>query len=145
MPRKRISKRTLEWVKIRVHEYDVTLTKIIPRDIKSGSNAVREEIFHLMFNRECLQNDFQKYGTEGKLALFWQRVQTLDGILVARRDMILKGYPPDYYRSQRKRLKMPREYWWWYLDELESAELPEWVIAKSEVKHGAWRGTEMDE
>ncbi|MBI1925257.1 hypothetical protein HYR99_13530 [Candidatus Poribacteria bacterium] len=124
MRRKKISKRALDWVKRRVHEYDVTLTKIIPRDIERGSDTVREEIFHLMFNRECLHNDFQKYDAVGELFPLWQRMQKLDALLVVRREMILTGYPVEYYRSQRERLKMPKAYWWWYLDELESAELP---------------------
>jgi len=123
MPRK-ISKRHLESMKQQVHEYDVTLTRIIPRDIKHGSDVVGEEIFFLLYNRETLEKDFQKFGAEGELASLWQQVQELDALLLAQREVIVNAFHRDYYRSERERLKMPKAYWWWYLDELESVELP---------------------
>ena len=127
----RIGKRHLEAVKQQLHEYDVTLTKIIPRDIEHDNDTLREEIFHLLTNRDWLEEQFKQHGITRTLAPLWQQVQELDRLLMKQREMILEAYSPDYYRFQRKRLKMPREYWWWYLDELEPAELPGWMMAES--------------
>ena len=121
MPRK-ISKRNLESVKQQVREYDVTLTRIIPRDIAHGSDVVGEEIFFLLYNRETLEKDFQRFGTAGELVLLWRRVQELDSLLLSQREAMVDAFHRDYYRSERERLKMPREYWWWYLDESEPAK-----------------------
>jgi len=118
-------KRPLHVVECQLHEYELTLTKIIPRDIKRGNETVGEEIFHLLFTREWLEVQFQKHGIEGKVFPLWQRLQELDQILIVQREAIVNAYTPEYYRYQRKRLKMPQAYWWWYLDELEAVELPE--------------------
>ncbi|MBI1925259.1 hypothetical protein HYR99_13540 [Candidatus Poribacteria bacterium] len=135
MPRT-ISKRNLESVKQQVHEYDVTLTKIIPRDIECENDVVGEEIFFLLYNRETLEKDFQKFGIEGELAFLWQQVQELDALLLAQREVIVNAFHRDYYKRERERLKMPRAYWWWYLDELESVELPGGAMAGSKLEMG---------
>lgn len=111
-------------VKEQLHEYEVTLTRIIPRDIEHGNDTVREEIFHLLFDREWLEVQLQKHGVENESLPLWQRLQELDRILIAQREAIVNAYTLEYYHYQRERLKMPRECWWWYLDELESVELP---------------------
>ena len=117
--RQKIGKRALDWLERNLKGYEVTLTKIIPRDIAHGSDAIGEEIFYLLYVREELAEDFQKYGWDGKLSHFWQRLQELDQILIAQREAIVDAFHRDYYRSERERLKMPRAYWWWYLDELD--------------------------
>lgn len=132
----RIGKRQLEALQQQLHEYDVTLTKIIPRDIEHGNDTVREEIFHLLTNRDWIEKQFKKHGVTRALAPLRQQVQELDRLLIEQREMILEAYSPDYYRYQRERLKTPPEYWWWYLDDLEAARLPEWVMAESTVGHG---------
>ncbi len=129
-------KRPLPTVEKQLREYELTLTKIIPRDIEQGHETVGEEIFHLLFDREWLQVQLQKHGVEGEALTLWQRLQELDQILIAQREAIVNAYTPEYYRYQRERLKMPPEYWWWYLDDLEAAQLPEWVMAGSSVGHG---------
>ena len=58
----------------------MTLTIIIPRDIERGSDVAGEEIFFLLYNRETLEKDFQKFATEGELTPLWQRVQELDAL-----------------------------------------------------------------
>lgn len=87
----------------------------------------------LMFQRDMLEKDLQQYGERGELAPIWQRVHELDRILIEQRWMVL-DHARDYYEHERERLRMPRGYWWWYLDEVEAAKLPEWVIAASGVK-----------
>jgi hypothetical protein len=131
MRRRKIGKRALDWLERNLKGYEVTLTRIIPRDIEHENDAVGEEIFYLLYVREELEKDFQQYGWDDELSHIWQRLHELDQILIAQRDTIVDAYHPDYYRSQRERLKMPPEYWWWYLDDLEAAELPEWVMAES--------------
>ena len=131
MRRHKIGKRTLDQLERNLKGYDITLTKIIPRDIEHGSDAVGEEIFYLFYVREELEKDFQKYGWDDELRHIWQRLHELDQILFAQREEVVDAFHSDYYRSERERLKMPPEYWWWYLDELESAKLPEWVVAES--------------
>jgi hypothetical protein len=129
-------KRPFHVVESELREYELTLTKIIPRDIEQGNETVGEEIFHLLFTREWLEVQLQKHGTEGKAFSLWLRLQELDQILVAQREAIVEGFHPDYYRSERERLKMPRQYWWWYLDDLETAQLPEWVMTGSYMRSG---------
>lgn len=108
----RIGKRQLEAIRQQLHEYDVTLTKIILRDIEHGNDTVREEIFHLLTNRNWLEKQFRKHGVTKALAPLWQRMQELDHLLKQQREMVLDAYSSDYYRYQRERLKMPRECWW---------------------------------
>jgi len=45
----------------------------------------------------------------------------------------------DYYTRERERLDIPQSYWWWYLDELEAEELPEWVTDARAIssEHGS--------
>ena len=126
----RIGKLQLKNIQQQVHEYNVTLTKIIPMDIGHGNDTVHEEISHLFTNRVWLHEQFASLGTNGKMAPFWQQVQELDKILIKQRWMIL-DHALDYYKYERQRLKMPKAYWWWYLDELESGEFPEWVMPEA--------------
>ena len=119
-----IGKLQLKNIEQQVHEYNVTLTKIIPMEIEHGNDTVHEEISHLLTNRVWLHEQFASLGTNGKMDPFWQQVQQLDKILIKQRRMIL-DHADDYYKQERKRLKMPKAYWWWYLDELESPELSE--------------------
>ncbi len=121
--KRKIGKRTLDWLKRNLHGYEVTLTKIIPRDIENESDTVREEIFYLLYVREELEKDYQKYGWDGELSPFWQRLKKNDQILIAKREAIVTAYTPEYYRYQRERLKVPKAYWWWHLDELEAFKL----------------------
>lgn len=136
MRRRKIGKRALDWLERNLKGYEVTLTRIIPRDIERGNDAVGEEIFYLLYVREELEKDFQKYGWNSELNYIWQRLQELDEILIAQREAIVNAYTPEYYRYQRERLKMPPEYWWWYLDDLEAAKLPKWVMAESSMERG---------
>lgn len=122
--KRKIGKRTLDWLKHNLQGYEVTLTKIIPRDIENKSDAVGEEIFYLLYVREELEKDFQEYGWDDELNGLWQRLKKLDVRLVAQREKIIDAFHRDYYKQERERLRMPREYWWWYLDELESVALP---------------------
>ncbi len=136
MRRRKIGKRALDWLERNLKGYEVTLTKILPRDIEHGSDAVGEEIFYLLYTREELEKDFQKYGWDSELSRIWQRLHELDPILIARRKAIVDAFHCNYYRSERERLKMPRAYWWWYLDELESVELPRGAMAGSKLEMG---------
>ena len=129
MKKQRATKKRVEALEEQVFQYEVTLTKIIPREIAQHSDTLTEEIGILLFQRDWLEQEFQHDGTDGALAPLWQRVQELDKIFIKQRWMILHhGY--DYYHRERERLKIPQAYWWWYLDELESAKLPDWVMAE---------------
>jgi hypothetical protein len=130
MKKRRLTKKDLKDLQEQVFQYEVTLTKIVPREIAHQNDTLTEEIDILLFQRDSLEKEFQQYGTEGIIAPIWQRVQELDKVLVEQRWMIL-DHARDYYEQTRERLKTPPEYWWWYLDDLESAKLPEWVMAGS--------------
>ncbi len=136
----RIGKLHLKNIEQQVHEYNVTLTKIIPMDIEHGNDTIHEEIYHLLTNRGGLHEQFASLGTNGKMDPFWQQVQELDKILIKQRWMILDVVDVyDYYTRERERLDIPQSYWWWYLDELEAEELPEWVTDARAIssEHGS--------
>jgi len=135
MKKQRVTKKRLEELEEQVFQYEVTLTKIIPREIAQHSDTLTEEIGILLFQRDWLEKEFQHDGMGGALSPFWHQVQELDNIFIKQRWMILH-HAYDYYKRERERLKMPREYWWWYLDELESAELPGWARAGSKLEMG---------
>jgi hypothetical protein len=120
--KKKLTKKKLEDLQKQVFQYEVTLTKILPREIAHQNDTLTEEIGILMFQRDCLEEEFQHYGPNGALASIREQVQELDKTLIKQRWMILH-YAYDYYKYERERLKMSQAYWWWYLDELESAEL----------------------
>jgi hypothetical protein len=120
-------KRPLEAVKRQVREYEVTLTEILPRSLRDGDDTLSEEIAALLFNREWLEEQLEKHGKEGAAAVLWQRVQELDGVLISQHQMILEAYPR--YLSERRRLRIPQKYWWWYLDEIETAKSQELAVA----------------
>jgi hypothetical protein len=135
MKKQRVTKKRLEELEEQVFQYEVTLTKIIPREIAQHSDTLTEEIGILLFQRDWLEKEFQHDGTDGALSPFWHQVQELDNIFIKQRWMILH-HAYDYYKRERERLKMPRVYWWWYLDELESVELPGGAMARSKLEMG---------
>lgn len=135
MKKQRRTKKKLEDLWEQASQYEVTLTKILPREIAHQNDTLTEEIGILLFQRDGLKKEFQQYGTGGAIAPIWRQVQELDKILIKQRWLIL-NYASDYYKRERERLKTPPEYWWWHLDELESVELPEWVAAEINAKEG---------
>ncbi len=130
MNKHRLTRKRVEDLQEQVLQYEVTLTKIIPREVARQNDTLTEEIGVLMFQREWLEKDLRQYGAREELAPIQQRVKELDRILIEQRWMIL-DHARAYYEHERERLRMPREYWWWYLDDLEAAQLPEWVMARS--------------
>ena len=84
----------------------------------------------MLFQRDSLEKEFEQHGTKKGFIPIWERVQELDKILFDQRWMIF-DHAHNYYKQTRERLKMLPEYWWWYLDELESAKLPEWIMAET--------------
>jgi len=130
MTKRKLTKKRLEELQKQAFQYEVTLTKIIPREIAHQNNTLTEEIGILMFQRDMLEKDLRQFGAREELAHIRQRVRELDTTLIEQRWMIL-DHARDYYEHERERLKVPREYWWWYLDEVEAAELPERVMVES--------------
>jgi hypothetical protein len=119
MARQQLTKKELKELREQVLRYRVTLTKILPREIAHQNDTLTEEIGILLFQRDSLEKEFKHCGTGGALASLWQRVQKFDKIFFKKWWMIL-DHALDYYKYERQRLKMPKAYWWWYLDELES-------------------------
>ncbi len=128
----RLTKKRLQQLEKDVFQYEVTLTKILPREIAHENDTLTEEVGILLFQRDCLEKDLQLYGVRDELAPIRQRVRELDNTLIGQRWMIL-DHARDYYEYERERLKMPRECWWWYLDEVEATQVPEREMAASGV------------
>ena len=126
----RLTKKKLENLQEQVFQYEVTLTKIVPREIEHQNDTLTEEIDILLFQRDSLEKEFGQHGTKKEFIPIWQLVQKLDKILIEQRWMI-QDHARDYYERTRERLKMPPKYWWWYLDELEEVKLPEWIMLES--------------
>jgi len=100
-------------------EYEVVLTRILPRSVARNDPDLGEDLDHILYCRDRLEEDLAQHPDDPKLVPYRAQLATLDMILLSRRRDILAHYPLRYYRARRKRLQAPRAHWWWYLDELE--------------------------
>ncbi len=109
-------------------EYEVTLTKILPRSYRRGDDAIVDEISHLLSCRDWLEEHVCQRGDGKKNASLCQSVAKLDQMLIAQRARLLKAYPE--YASERERLRKPKSAWWWYLDQIKSDTSAMWAKPK---------------
>ena len=96
-------------------EYEITLTKIIPLCLKQGDEEIDMEIIHLLTCRDELQSDIELFSDEPQIVAHIAKIHELDGKLASQKKIIF-SHNADY-RGWRKRNKIPKSHWWWYMDE----------------------------
>jgi len=114
MSRKHLEKFLVQW-----QEYETTLTRILPRSLLRMDPDLGEEIHHLLFCRDAIEEDLARFSDDPKLTAYRAKMAALDAELLLRHAEILAHYPVRYYRAYRKRHGIPPSHWWWYLDEIE--------------------------
>jgi hypothetical protein len=106
------------------HDWEVTLTRLLPRSLAVGDPDLSEDITHLLDSRSGIEETFANYPDDPKLFPYRLKMVTLDAELLLRRDDILRNWSLREYRGWRKRAHYPHTHWWWYLDEVrEEAEV----------------------
>ncbi|MCS6859921.1 MAG: hypothetical protein NZT92_06335 [Abditibacteriales bacterium] len=98
-------------------EYELMLTRILPKFIKRGLYDLSDDLDHALFCRSEIEGDFARYPNDPKLLPYRMKVVALDGDLLLMRKEVLARLSPQYLRSYRQRNAIPRTHWWWYLDE----------------------------
>jgi len=112
-------------------EYELIVNEILPKSYQNNDSGIIDEITHLLWLRDQLEQ--QKYKIRFILTLtleegtrlkptkgFHQRLQDTDGRLYQMRHIIVKSYPE--YANERERLDRPVKFWWWWLDQTERIE-----------------------
>lgn len=105
-------------------EYEVTVTKILPRSYDNGDDAIVDEISHLLSVRDWLEQrkwEVILAGLEQQKNLH-ERLARLDTELLKHRHIILNAY--ERYQEERKRLNKSPAAWWWWLDFPEALRTP---------------------
>jgi hypothetical protein len=115
----KMSRNDFEGFVVQWQEYETTLTRILPRSLLRLDPDLSEEINHLLFCRDALEEDFARFPDDPKLTTYRAKMAALDAELLLRRTEILAHYPARHYRAYRKRNLIPPSHWWWYLDEIE--------------------------
>jgi hypothetical protein len=114
MTRKHFESFLVQW-----QEYETTLTRILPRSLLRMDPDISEEIQHLLFCRDAIEEDLVRFSEDPKLTAYRAKMAALDAELLLRHAEILAHYPARYYRAHRTRHSIPPSHWWWYLDEIE--------------------------
>jgi hypothetical protein len=115
----KMSRKYFESFLVQWQEYEATLTLILPRSLLRLDPDISEEINHLLFCRDAIEEDFARFPDDPKLTAYRAKIAALDAELLLRRAEILARYPVRYYQAYRKRNGIPLSHWWWYLDEIE--------------------------
>jgi hypothetical protein len=71
----------------------------------------QEEVLNLFIRREVIQDALRAGGTPPAAEL--RRLATADALLTKHRPRLAKRFPELF----EPKPDLPREYWWWYLDE----------------------------
>jgi hypothetical protein len=115
----KMSRKYFESFLVQWQEYETTLTRILPRSLLRIDPDISEEINHLLFCRDAIEEGFTRFPDDPKLTAYRAKIAVLDTELLLRRAEILAHHPIKYYRAYRKRNHIPPSHWWWYLDEIE--------------------------
>jgi hypothetical protein len=103
--------------------YAIDLTRVLPYCLRVQDPIIGEEIDHILFTREVLEEIFERYPDDPKLMPYRLRMLSLDAELLLRRKDILANYPLKNYRRLRRQNHTPHAHWWWYLDEVDASLL----------------------
>jgi hypothetical protein len=125
----KMSRKHFEDFLVQWQEYETTLTRILPRSLLRMDPDISEEIHHLLFCRDAIEETLVRFSDDPKLTAYRAKMAALDAELLLRQAKILAHYPARDYRADRKRHVIPPSHWWWYLDEIEK-------VMSAAAKHG---------
>ncbi len=102
-----------DWFPVYLHDYRVTIEKIIPACIQSQDEGLVDEIHHALDLRSKLEEELKK---RPQLEKYRRDIEWVDKTLIAQKDRLLKIIG-DGLRHHRKVFSPSRSHWWWYLDD----------------------------
>jgi hypothetical protein len=110
-----VHKKLQDWFRVYLHDYHVTIEKILPACIQSGDEGLIDEIHHVLDIRSRLEDELAK---RPKLEKYRRDIESVDNALRVQRKQLLEilGDGMQHYRST---YSPPSSHWWWYLDESE--------------------------
>lgn len=103
------------WFPAYLHDYRVTIEKIIPACVQSQDEGLVDEIHHALDIRSQLEEELKKHP---RLEKYRRDIELVDEVLLSQRDTLLQIIG-DGMRHYRLASSPPRLHWWWYLDESE--------------------------
>jgi hypothetical protein len=101
-------------------EYELMVTRTLPRFIMRGLYDLSDDLDHALFCRSMMEELFDQYPDDSKLMPYRMSIISLDADLLLTRKEVLARLSPAYCRAYRKRNNVPRSHWWWYLEEAKA-------------------------
>lgn len=104
-----------DWFPVYMHDYRVTIEKIIPACVQSQDEGLVDEMHHALDIRSKLEEELTK---RPQLEKYRICLELVDKALLAQRDTLLEIIG-DRMRHYCMAFSPPPSHWWWYLDESE--------------------------
>jgi hypothetical protein len=107
--------------------YEYGVRCVIPSTFASTSSedvdsAFTDELDNILYARTYLERELRLHPEDKELAPYIVRLEELDNLFRAKRDIVLR-IVPNFARGRRLlRRTPPSSHWWWYLDTLEEEE-----------------------
>ena len=129
----------LEGFLLELENYEYGVKHIIPSvftSIEDVNGAFTDELGNILHARTHLEGELRLHPENKELTRYTDKLEQLDNILHAKREVVLK-IVPNFARARKSlRRTPPRSQWWWYLDELEELEELASIRAYNAAKAG---------
>lgn len=106
-----------DWFPIYLHDYRVTVSKIIPACLRSEDEGLIDDVYHALDLRSRLEEELNKHP---KLERYCRSIKEVDEMLLAQKEMLVKVLGDGNLQHYRAPFSPPSSHWWWYLDSYRS-------------------------
>lgn len=108
-------KKHQDWFPVYLHDYRVTIEKIVPSDLQSQDDGLVDDLHHALDLRSKLEEELEK---RPRLEKYRRDIEQIDKALLAQRDRVLEIVGDGLVHSRKIFSPLP-SHWWWYLDQSE--------------------------
>ena len=102
-----------DWFPVYLHDYQVTVSKIIPACLHSEDEGLIDDIHHALNLRSRLEEELNK---RPQLEQYRCSVETIDEVLLVQKATLIKVLGDGNLQHYRDSFSPPPSHWWWYLD-----------------------------
>ena len=102
-----------DWFPIYLHDYQATVSKIIPACLRSEDEGLIDDVYHALDLRSRLEEELNK---QPKLERYRLSIKEVDETILAQKEMLVKVLGDGNLQHYRASFSPPPSHWWWYLD-----------------------------
>lgn len=102
-----------DWFPVYLHDYQVTVSKIIPACLRSEDEGLIDDIYHALDLRSRLEEELNN---RPQLEQYRYLVEAIDEVLLAQKETLIRVLGDGSFQHYRDSFSVPLSHWWWYLD-----------------------------